>query len=163
MSRTLTRIRKATGDPILVRTGLAMTPTPRALEIQAATRERLERAQAIFTPPGEPDLRRMRRTFSILAADLAAAIGPGLLDRVRPEAPEVTLRFLGESAMDTGRLRDQDVDLEVGVIAEAPPDVHVEFIASYEMAVAVRAGHPLTRGWLTPARLATARHVSSSP
>ncbi|TDB73455.1 LysR family transcriptional regulator [Micromonospora sp. KC723] len=162
MSRTLARIRKATGDAILVRTGRTMTPTPRALEIQVATRELLERAEAIFTPPGMPDLPRLTRTFSIVAADLAAVVGARLLDRIRREAPGVTLRLLGEGATDSGRLRDRDVDLEIGVINGAPPDVQVQPLAEYEMALAVREGHPLTRGRLTAARLAAADHVSAS-
>ncbi|MDI6104148.1 LysR family transcriptional regulator [Actinoplanes sp. NEAU-A12] len=162
MSRTLARIRKATGDAILVRTGRTMTPTPRALEIQIATRELLERAEAIFTPPGMPDLPRLTRTFSIVAADLAAVVGARLLDRIRREAPGVTLRLLGEGATDSGRLRDRDVDLEIGVIHGAPPDVQVEPLAQYEMALAVREGHPLARGRLTAARLAAAGHVSAS-
>ena len=34
MSRTLTRIREAVGDPILVRAGRGLVPTPKALELQ---------------------------------------------------------------------------------------------------------------------------------
>ncbi|GAB3422038.1 LysR family transcriptional regulator [Flindersiella endophytica] len=162
MSRTLGRIRKATGDPILVRTGRTMTPTPRALEIQAQTRELLEQARRIFTPPGVPDLPRLSRTFSILAADLAAALGPELLARMQAEAPGVTVRFLGESAADVSRLRDGDVDLQVGVFDDMSPDVRVEPLAELRMMLAVRSGHPLTQSRLTPERIAEALHVSAS-
>jgi DNA-binding transcriptional LysR family regulator len=162
MSRTLTRIRKATGDPVLVRTGRTMTPTPRALEIQVATRELIDRAQEIFAVPGEPDLPRLTRDFSILASDLGAALGPQILGRIRSQAPGVTLRFLGESAMDGARLRDGEADLEIGVIVNAPPDITVMPLGDYAMGLAVRIGHPLTRGKLTPARVAAAEHVSAS-
>lgn len=161
-SRALARIRKATGDEILVRSGRRMVPTPRALEIQVATRELVARAREIFTPPGRPDPALLQRTFSILAADLAAAFGPELVGRLRAEAPGVALRFLGEGPADAGRLRDADVDLEVGVIDAAPPEIRVERLAAYRMMLAVRVGHPLTRGRVTPARLARAEHVSAS-
>ena len=56
MSRTLSRIRRATGDDILVRTGRAMSPTPRALELRDETRELVRRARAVLTPPRTLDL-----------------------------------------------------------------------------------------------------------
>ena len=34
MSRTLTRIRRLMGDPILVRAGMRLVPTPKAIELQ---------------------------------------------------------------------------------------------------------------------------------
>src|SRR3984957_5444592 len=51
MSRTLGRIRRATGDDILVRSGRAMTPTPRALELRGETQGVVRRAAAVLTPP----------------------------------------------------------------------------------------------------------------
>ena len=38
MSRTLTRIREAVGDPILVRAGRGLVPTPKALQLQGQVR-----------------------------------------------------------------------------------------------------------------------------
>ena len=43
MSRTLSRIRRATGDDILVRAGRTMAPTPRALELRDETRDLVRR------------------------------------------------------------------------------------------------------------------------
>src|SRR5689334_3780434 len=50
MSRALARIRRATGDDILVRSGRAMTPTPRALELRDEAHELVRRATAVLTP-----------------------------------------------------------------------------------------------------------------
>src|SRR4051812_47907760 len=63
MSRTLTRIRKALGDPVLVRSGRTMVPTPRALALRAEVREIVERAQAVFTPVGALEPATLERTF----------------------------------------------------------------------------------------------------
>jgi DNA-binding transcriptional LysR family regulator len=52
MSRTLARIRQATGDDILVRTGRTMTPTPRALELREETRELVRRGTAVLAERG---------------------------------------------------------------------------------------------------------------
>ncbi len=97
MSRASGRIRKATGDPILVRAGNAMVPTPRALEIHAEVHDLVQRAHGVFAQVGAPDLATLDRIFTILGSDmLVASIGVGLLDRLADEAPRVRLRFLPE-------------------------------------------------------------------
>ena len=49
MSRTLARIRDAIGDPVFVRSGRRLAPTPRALELREQVRGVVEQAHAIFT------------------------------------------------------------------------------------------------------------------
>jgi DNA-binding transcriptional LysR family regulator len=61
MSRTLTRIRKATGDETLVRTGRTMTPTPRALAIREEVRAMVLRAGELLSPTRTLDLPNLRR------------------------------------------------------------------------------------------------------
>src|SRR4051795_12992571 len=52
MSRTLTRLRETTGDPLLVRAGRGLVPTPRALDL----RERVGQLVHDGRPPSEPRL-----------------------------------------------------------------------------------------------------------
>lgn len=163
-SRALGRIRSAIGDPILVRSGRQMVLTPRAQELRTEVHALVERAHAVFTPPGPPDPATLRRTFTVLADDVAIALGPELLARVRGEAPGVSLRFLGEDPAADGslQLRDGRVDLDIGVVEDAPPEIVVEPLFTDRMAAVVRAGHPLTEGALTASRYAAAEHVSAS-
>ncbi len=51
MSRTLTRLREATGDPLLVRAGRQMLLTPHAEAIRSRTRDTLHEALAVLRPP----------------------------------------------------------------------------------------------------------------
>ncbi|WP_069885744.1 LysR family transcriptional regulator, partial [Streptomyces luteocolor] len=163
MSRTLGRIRKALGDPVLVRAGRQMVPTPHALALRAEVSVVVERARALFTGPGAVDLRTISRTFSILGSDaFAAAYGPALFARAADEAPGVRLRFLGESHVDTPVLRQGDADLELGVIDSTAPEVRVEHFRDDRMLGLVRAGHPLLKGKLTPRRFAAADHLTVS-
>jgi DNA-binding transcriptional LysR family regulator len=69
MSRALTRIRKATGDEILVRTGRTMSPTPRALAIRDEVRATVRRAEDLLSPIRTLDLPSLRRTFTIQGHD----------------------------------------------------------------------------------------------
>src|SRR5580698_8701388 len=135
MSRTLSRIRRATGDDILVRSGRTMTPTPRALELREETRELVRRGTAALTPP--------------LTAAAAAA-------------PGVRLRLLAEPSADVADLARGHTDVEIGAAGPARPEIAAETIGSDRMTVIVRAGHRLADGELTAERLAAADHVTVS-
>ncbi|MER5862941.1 LysR family transcriptional regulator [Kitasatospora sp. NPDC002040] len=164
MSRTLGRIRKALGDPVLVRAGRGMVPTPHAMAVRAEVRAVVERAQALFVAAGQVDLPTLSRTFTVLAYDaFAAAHGAALFARAAAEAPGVRLRFLTENHLDAPALREGAADLEVGVIDTTSPEVQVEHFFDDRMLAVVRPGHPLLGdGPVTPARFAAARHLSVS-
>ncbi|MFG3046614.1 LysR family transcriptional regulator [Streptomyces sp. NPDC048241] len=164
MSRTLGRIRKALGDPVLVRAGRQMVPTPHALAVRAEVSAVVERARALFAPGKDTDPRTMTRTFTILGHDaIAATLGAPLLTRTAREAPGVRLRFLSESPVDAPFLRQGTVDLEIGVVDTTAPEVRVETLYEDVMLGVVRAGHPLLKGELTPERFAgAAGHLSVS-
>src|ERR1700748_1774048 len=66
MSRTLTRLRETTGDPLLVRAGRHMVLTPYAEGIRERTRDALHEARAVLRPARtEIDFSTLRRTFTI--------------------------------------------------------------------------------------------------
>lgn len=73
MSRTLTRIREAVGDPILVRAGRGLVPTPKALELQGQVRTVVEQAALLFRSSEQVDLSTLRRRFSVRANDFLSA------------------------------------------------------------------------------------------
>ncbi|MFE0105233.1 LysR family transcriptional regulator [Streptomyces sp. NPDC059009] len=163
MSRTLGRIRKALGDQILVRAGRQMVPTAYALAVQAEVGAVVERARALFAGQGEVDLRTVSRTFTVLGHDvLAASFGAALFARAEEQAPGVRIRFLSESHVDVPVLREGTADLEVGAIDTAAPEVVVEHLYDDRMIAAVRPGHPLLKGELTPERFAAADHINVS-
>ncbi|MEU8840165.1 LysR family transcriptional regulator [Streptomyces roseus] len=160
MSRTLGRIRKALGDPVLVRAGRTMVPTPHALAVHGEVRAVVERARALFLSGGQVDLPTLTRTFTVLAHDaFAATFGATLFSRVAREAPGVRLRFLSESHVDTPALREGVADLEVGVVDGGSPEVRVESLFEERMVGVARAGHPLLRGRMTARRFAAAEHL----
>jgi DNA-binding transcriptional LysR family regulator len=163
MSRTLTRIRRATGDAILVRTGRTMTPTPYALAVRADVHRLIEEAHAVLSPQREVDPASLDRTFHLRWHDaLTELAGPALLRAVRSEAPGVRLRFLAESAVDTDELRRGQIDLETSAGEPLLPDVCHERVTEDHLVVVFRADHPLAKGPLTVERYASAEHVTVS-
>jgi DNA-binding transcriptional LysR family regulator len=163
MSRTLGRLRRALGDPVLVRAGQSMVLTPRALAIREEVRAVVERCQRLLAPGQDADPATLSRTVTVQATDLLVAeLASGLLAATAREAPGVSIRFLSEAVEATTALRDGQVDVEVGVLDHVDPETHIEQLVTVYMAAAVRAGHPLTEGEVTPARFAAAEHISVS-
>jgi DNA-binding transcriptional LysR family regulator len=160
MSRTLSRLRRALDDPLLVRAGRRLVPTPRALELRAEAHAVVARARALFEPPPDLDPMSVTRSFALQTNDsFLAGMTAALLADVREHAPGITLRFLPESLEDTPALRDGLVDLEVGSIGDTDPEIRVEPLGSGRMLGVVRPAHPLATGRVTPKRFAAADHV----
>jgi DNA-binding transcriptional LysR family regulator len=142
VSRSLGRIRKLTGDDILVRTGRTMTPTPYALAVREHVSELVRQANAILAPSRELDLEVLERTFTLQCHDaLASTLAPALLSALSDRAPGVRLRFLGEPAVDTDDLRHGRVDLEIGADAPALPEFRSETVGDDRLVMVLRCDH----------------------
>ncbi|MGW7634364.1 LysR family transcriptional regulator [Streptomyces decoyicus] len=160
MSRTLARLRRILQDPLLVRAGQTMVPTPRAQALREEAAAVVRRLGALLAPGAGVDPAALRSTFTLQTADLiGAALAPGLLRLARQEAPGVSLRFRAEELEAGPALREGRIDLEVGSIDHVDPETQVEELVTLRMAAAVRPGNPLAEGPLTPDRLAAAEHV----
>jgi DNA-binding transcriptional LysR family regulator len=164
MSRQLARLRQATGDPLLVRAGRGLVPTPRALELRDRAGALVQEVEAVLRPAHELDLARLERTFTLRTRDgFVENFGPALIERVAAQAPGVRLRFLPKPDKDNAPLRDGSVDLETGVVGQGTgPEMRVQALLRDRFVGVVRAGHPLARGRVTPARYAKARHIGVS-
>ena len=161
MSRTLARLREATGDPLLVRAGRGLVPSPRALELRERVGQLVHDAEAALRPADTLKLGQLDRTFTLRTSEgFVENFGAGLLARVAAEAPGVRLRFVPKLDRDSAPLRDGTVDLETGVVGKATgPEVRAHTLFRDRFVGVVRAGHPLGEGEVTPARFAAARHV----
>ncbi|MBT2386129.1 LysR family transcriptional regulator [Streptomyces sp. ISL-11] len=163
MSRTLGRIRRALGDPVLVRAGRRMVPTPRAQALRADVRRVLDDARALFVAGAPADPATLRRTFTLSAHDShIMAFGAALLGRAARQAPGVTLRFPAEGPDRMAPLRDGTIDLELGVIDRDEPEIRVEPLLEDRVVGVARPGHPLLDGPVTPRRYAAAHHIADS-
>lgn len=164
MSRTLARIRHAIGDPVLVRAGRRLVPTPRAIELHGRVRAVVEEAQALLRPEGAADPSTLERTFTIRASDYAAGVfAAGLAAAAARQAPGVTLRFTDQGREDVNDLREGRIDLDIGVLGgETGPEIRVQTLLQDRFVGVVREGHPLLRGAMTAERFAAATHVGAS-
>jgi DNA-binding transcriptional LysR family regulator len=162
-SRALARLREALGDPLLVRAGRRLVPTSRALALRSRVRGLVEQAEDLFRQEGEAEALRLTRTFSIRANDAFAGVyGPRLMERALAEAPGVVLRFVPEGEEDTESLRLGLVDLDLGALGAAGPEIKCQRLFVDAFVGIVSAGHPLARGPVTTERFAAYPHVSAS-
>lgn len=164
MSRALARLRDATGDPLLVRAGRALVPTPRALELRGQVSHLVEHASAVLRPAEKIDLAQAARSFTLRTREgFVENFGARLLARARAEAPGIRLHFVHKTSKDSSDLRDGRVDLETGVIGKATgPEVRARVLFKDRFVGVVRAGHPLAKGNLTALRYAQGQHISVS-
>ncbi|MFD8020430.1 LysR family transcriptional regulator [Streptomyces lavendulae] len=163
MSRSLGRIRKATGDQILVRTGRSMVPTTRALAMRAQVHALVQQAHQLLSAQQELDLAALDRVFTVRWHDaLTAACGTALIAAVHRRAPGVRLRLSAEPGTDDAELRRGEVDLESSAGTPALPDIRHRLVGRDRLVVAVRPGHPLTEGPLSLERYAAAEHLTVS-
>lgn len=161
MSRALARLRETTGDPLLVRAGRGLVPTPRALALRDQVGRLVEESEGVLRPAEALNLAALERTFTFRASDgFAETFGPALMARIGKEAPGVRLRFVQKVDKDSAPLREGAVDLEVGVIGAATgPEVRTQALFRDRFIGVVRRGHPLSKGRMTAARFAAGRHI----
>lgn len=164
MSRTLARLREATGDPLLVRAGRDLVPTPRALELRDRVRQLVEDGSAMLRPVEKLNLQQLDRTFTLRTSEgFVENFGPELIARVSAAAPGVRLCFLQKPDKDSTPLRDGIVHLETGVVEKTTaPELRVQALFRDRYIGAVRKGHPLSKGRITPARYAAGQHICVS-
>lgn len=164
MSRALARLRETTGDPLLVRAGRGLVPTPRAIALREQVGQLVQDAEAVLRPAAKLKLKKLVRTFTLRTREgFVENFGPALIARVGQEAPGVRLCFVQKLDKDSTPLRDGTVDLETGVVGRATaPELRVQALFRDRFIGVVRAGHPLSRGEITPSRYAAGRHIGVS-
>jgi DNA-binding transcriptional LysR family regulator len=165
MSRQLARLRATTGDPLLVRAGRGLVPTPRALELRSRVGQIVQDGAAVLSPVAALDLRQLTRTFTLRTSEgFVENFGPELIARIGKDAPGARLRFIAKLDKDSEFLRDASVDLQTGVIgATTGPEVRTQALFKDRFIGVVRKGHPLAKntakGNVTAERYAGGRHI----
>ncbi len=171
VSAQLKRLRELTGDPLLVRTGNAMTPTDAARALVAPAANLLHEAERLFSPRARTqsfEPARCEATFRIASSDyLDPLFLPEIVARLKRLAPAVHLELHSLSGeFDYRRsLAAGEVDLVIGNWLEPPGDLRLGKLIDDEIVCLVADDHPLRRdprGW-TVERYLASEHVAPMP
>ena len=161
VSHALSRLRERLEDPLFVRRGRDMVPTPRARELILPVREALQGLQGCLTHQDGFEPTQARRTFVLGLRDgLEARVLPPLMQALANEAPGVDLQSLTvgrrelASSLAAGRL-----DLAMDVQLPVDADIRQAHLMDVPLMVMLRAGHPLAGDTLSLADYLAARHV----
>jgi DNA-binding transcriptional LysR family regulator len=161
MSRTLARLRDTMGDPLLVRAGRVLVPTPRAMELRDQVRQLVQETAAVLRPVTAPRIDQLARSFTLRCSEgFVENFGPALITRISREAPGVRLCFVQKTDRESTRLREGTVDLETGVVSSRlGPELRTQALFRDRIVGVVQLAHPLAEGAITAARYAGGRHV----
>lgn len=161
VSNALNRLRDLLDDPLLVRVGRAMQPTPRALSLEAPIRDALQQIEHTLNAGDFFDPATSRQRFVIAVTDYVELICmPALMAHLANVAPGVQLAIqhltpsLPAEALDNGT-----IDLAVGRFLDVPTRFHSRRWASETLKVALRKDHPMVEGELDLAAFLRLRHL----
>lgn len=166
MSAALAKMRSQLGDPLFVRTGHGMRPTPRALELAGPTRKILEmvRADVLQQPAFDPLV--ARRVFTIITPDIGETVFmPKILAYIESNAPGIVIRSVAISSEGTGEALELGrADLAIGYFPDlARPGFYQQRLFRNSFVCIVRADHPRIRGNPTLAQFLAESHAVVRP
>ncbi len=119
VSHLLDKLRGIVGDPLVVRSGRGIVPTARAELLVQRARPLLDDLRG-FVSAGGFDPARLQGPLVIAANDLQRdLLLPGLLQRLRSEAPGASLQVMPSGVPGAELLRDGQCQL---LITPRPPD-----------------------------------------
>lgn len=163
-SRTLARLRSATGDPSLVQAGRSLVPTPHAEQLAGRVHALTQEVRALLTPATDlMDPALLERTFTIRANEgFVTLFAARLVASITEAAPHVRLRFAPKPDKEPAPLRDGRIDLEIGTAGTSAPEIRSQLILRDSFIGAARRGHPLLAEPITPQRYTAYGHVVTS-
>lgn len=156
VSHGLGRLRRLMNDPLFLRTPRGVTPTARALELQAPVADLLGRARRLLASAEPFDPATSSRAFVIGAPDgVSAVVLPGLLADLGRRAPgiDIRVRQLLPAPGDTlperawrpafADLESRAMDIAIIPSGDIPARFHAGLVYEEDFVVAMRSGHKL--------------------
>lgn len=126
VSHALKRLRAFFGDPLFLKTGSGMQPTPRALELRQPILNVMGTVRGELLVREGFDPTAARRTFTLCLTDMGELIFlPRLISRLREAAPGCTLRTL-QLPLDRvpDALESGEADLALGSLHVVPEGLY---------------------------------------
>ena len=128
VSRSLSRLRQSLNDPLFVRLGNQLEPTPRAIALDQELRPALDlieqalRSTAPFDPASE------ERIFRVAMSDDAqVSFLPAIVGRVLEVMPRSRLVALQTDYLQAGQMLSEDaVTIALGYLDGLPPDLKIK-------------------------------------
>jgi DNA-binding transcriptional LysR family regulator len=161
ISHALARLRHAFDDPLFVRQGRAVVPTPLARRIVGEVRQAIHGLQATLAGATGFRPETARQTFTIGMRDITeTALMPALMARLTRAAPQVAVAVVraGRRTLEP-ELAAGTVNAAIDVLLPLTDAVKRARLLTEPLAVVVRKGHPRITTRLTLQRYLAEDHV----
>jgi len=162
VSVALNKLRTALGDPLFVKTGRGMQPTPRAVTLIGPTREILQRVHAEVLASDQFTPATTTKRFVLALSDIGELLLlPPLLERIRDEAPHASVVTVTMAPAElVAALESGEVDLAIGYF----PDLRnrnffQQRLFSQDFVCLLRTGHPLPAQKISLEHYQAAGHI----
>ncbi|MBK9083355.1 MAG: LysR family transcriptional regulator [Rhizobiales bacterium] len=148
VSHALDRLREQLGDPLLVRVGGRMAPSPFALDLMPELKPILSRLERVLSPRESFDPATSTRAFRIVLPDFWSAAVAGVLAQAARRAPGVSIDWQGLRDDSLIALAAGQIDLAVAPSRLAAVEgVQAAPLGALVWKSFVRRAHPALARW----------------
>ncbi len=148
VSHALARLREQVDDPLMVKVGRRMEPSPFAQRLIDELRPTLRNIRQMLAPPPPFDPATSARVFRLVIADLAPSAMPHVLARVREQAPRVAIQWELPGPNTLASIADAQVDLALlGTTTTWPDGVVRTLVGELPARTFARKDHPALDTW----------------
>nr|WP_272491366.1 LysR family transcriptional regulator [Corallococcus exercitus] len=161
ISNALARLRELFADPLLVRSGRGLVPTPRALELLPSLREATAAMSRVLEGDGGFDPATCTRAFALACSDADhLCVVPQVAALFTHRLPRAQLRALSIDHFEaSGGLEQGETDVAIAPALPLGPGLHARTLYRDDAVVVVRGDHPHARDRLTKASFNALGHV----
>lgn len=145
VSNALARLRTLLNDPLFVRSGGGMAPTPRAHQLMPQIRQVLEQIHLALAPPARFDPATAgQRRFTLAAGDYAdILLLPAIISRLRQTAPGIDIRVSRLDRHNIYRQLDRgEVDIALGGHLSGTESHYVRTLFEEHLVCIASRSHP---------------------
>ena len=148
ISHSLARLREQLGDPLLIKVGGAMVPSPFALQLVEDIRPILRSIQRIAALPQHFEPATSARTFRVAVSDFTPSVLPEVMARVHKEAPRVAVEWLRPDSATPIAIADGQVDVALLSSATTMPNgIERHDAGALKVRTYMRKDHPALAAW----------------
>jgi DNA-binding transcriptional LysR family regulator len=162
VSAALGKLRQFFDDPLFLRTGNAMAPTPRAAAVVRSARALLERVQSEIVALPQFDPAASDRTIRLALSDVGEVVFlPAILQALRKAAPKAAVQSVSApSAEVASELERGGIDLAIGYFPDLRKSNYFQQALFMDgFASLLRADHPIAATKLTLSQFLQLEHA----
>jgi len=160
VSNSLARLRSLLGDPLVIRSGRGIIPTPHAASLAPSLKRALSELESVVQKDTFNPLSTTRQFTLALADATQMARFPELVKLIAKEMPHAQLRAVGiDTYISSGGLTGMEIDAALVAQEQEAPGIHMKALYKEGSVLAARVGNRRAGGRITKAQLAELQHV----